>query len=111
VHDHLAQLIKRVRSKIYGAGSKTRRTAQAKKVEKNIIGVAGREIAKVAPEAAQKMKAAWENATKDDIGEKRLLRKFTVDELYEIVVEVAEEILSPSQLDKFLDRLTERLRK
>lgn len=111
VHDHLAQLIKHVRSRIYGAGSKTRRKAQAKKVEKSIIGVASREIAKVAPKAAQKVREAWANATKDDVGQRKLLRKFTVDELYEIVIEVAEKILSPSQLNEFLDRLTERLRK
>ena len=111
VHEHLADLIRRVRTEIYGAGSKTRKTEKAKTVENKIIGVASREIARVSPKAATKVRKAWKNATKNEIGQKKLLRKFTVDELYEIVIEVAEKILSPSQLSEFLDRLTERLRK
>ncbi len=111
IHKHLADLIKRVRLEIYGAGSETRKTEQAINVQKRIISVASHEIERVAPKAAKKIRKAWKDATRDEIGRERLLRKFTVDQFYKIVVEVAGEIMSPSQLEQFINRLTERLRK
>jgi vacuolar-type H+-ATPase subunit H len=110
VHKYMENLIKRVRDEIYGTGSKTRKTERAKAVEKRIISIATQEITKVAPAAAKQVQRLWTNATDDESGQKKLLRKFTVDELYSLVIEVAEEVLSPEQLNDFLVRLTERLR-
>jgi hypothetical protein len=111
VHKHVADLIKRVRSEIYGSGTQIRRAERAKKVEEKIIGVATRQIAEVAPVAAKEVRKTWVDATSDEVGQKRLLRKFSVDQLYELVVEVAKEILTQEQLNEFLSRLTERLRR
>ena len=111
VHEHLSDLIKDVRMKIYSAGSSARRTQQAREVEKRIVTVATKEIARRAPSAARKVKKAWKDATTDETGRKRLLRKYTVDQLYELVVEVAEELLNPKQLGEFITRLTDRLRR
>ena len=111
VHSHLENLIKRVRDEIYNVGSKTRKIERAKKVEEKILSVATHEITRVSPSAAKRVKVAWEDATSDEMGQKKLLRKFTVDELYELVIEIATEILSPEQLDDFLMRLTERIRR
>ena len=86
VHEHLADLIKAVRTKIYSAGSSARRTQQAREVEKRIVTVATKEIARRAPSAARKVKKAWEDATTDETGRKRLLRKYTVDQLYELAL-------------------------
>jgi hypothetical protein len=111
VHEHLSDLIKDVRMKIYSAGSGARRTEQAREVEKRIMTVATKEIASKAPGAARKVKKAWEDATTDKTGQKRLLRKYTVDQLYELVMEVAEKLLNPKQLGEFITRLTDRLRR
>jgi hypothetical protein len=110
VHEHVSEFIKLIRSEIHGTASRTRKTARARIVEEKIISVATSQIAEVAPDAARQVKQAWEDATADEVGQKRLLRKFTVDQLYKMVVEIAEEILSPDQLGRFLTRLTERLR-
>lgn len=110
VHEHVDQLISRVRNEIYGSGSRARRAKRAERMEKKIITVASEEIAEVAPSAAEKVRQAWTNARDDESGQKTLLRKYSVDELYELVVEVADEVLSQRELDRFLSRLTERLR-
>ena len=111
VHEHVSDLIKRVRSEIYSIRSKARKAERAKELEQKIINVTTREISKVSSDAAKKVRMAWVNAASDEAVQKRLLRKYTVDQLYEIVVEVAKETLSPKQLDEFLTRLTERLRR
>ena len=111
VHNYLASLIKRVRAEIYSVRSKTRRAERASEVEKKIISLATQRIAKVAPESAKDVRNAWVESNFDEVGQKKLLRKFTVDELYEIVVDVAREILSPKLLNEFIKRLTSRLRR
>lgn len=111
VHRHMENLIKRIREEIYGAGSKIRNEERAKVVEEKLINVATKEVTNIAPSAARQMKRVWTDATGDEIGQKRLLRKFTVDELYVLILEVAKEILSPEQLEDFLKHLTERLRR
>ncbi len=111
VHEHLDKLIKRVRHEIYSTGSEIRRAVIAKKIEEKIINIATQEIADIAPTVAKEMVTAWSDATSDQIGQKKLLHKYTVDELYELVIEVAKEVLTSDQLNNFLTRLTERLRR
>lgn len=110
VHSYLEELIRRVRGEIYGSRSKARQSERAKQVEERIITVASQEIERVAPVAAKQMRRAWEDATSDSVGQRRLLRKYSVDELYELVIDVAKETLKAEQLNHFLNRLTERLR-
>ena len=89
----------------------TLRGYMKKEVEKKIISLATQRIAKVAPESAKDVRNAWVESNFDEVGQKKLLQKFTVDELYEIVVDVAREILSPELLNEFIKRLTYRLRR
>lgn len=111
LHVHIAHLLKQVRSEIYGTRSQERNVGKATAVARKIIEVAEKEVASISPKAANSMKTAWSDATRANTDQKSILRRFTVDQLYRIVVEIAEEILSPAQLDKFLSRLTERLKK
>ncbi len=111
LHKHIVDLIKQVRLEIYGTRSQERNVGKATAVARKIIEVAEKEVASISPKAANSMKTAWSDTTRADTDQKSILRKFTVDQLYRIVVEIAEEILSPAQLDKFLSRLTERIKK
>lgn len=110
VHAYLQDLIKQVRAEIYGSRSKARQVERAKRIENRIIDVAAKEIESVAPSAAKQIRKVWEDATSDRIGQRKLLRKFNVDDLYELVIEVAKETLPAEQVDRFLSKLTERLR-
>jgi hypothetical protein len=111
LHNHIANLIKQVRSEIYGTRNQERNVGKAKDVARKIIEVAEKEVASISPKAANNMKNAWSDTTRWKTNQKSILRKFTVDQLYRIVVEIAEEILEPEQLDKFLSRLTDRIKK
>lgn len=109
VHAHMSKLIKRVRDEIYGSNTLIRKADKAHKVEKKIFEVAEQEIVRIAPKAAKSMQRLWSDANKNIKGQNKLLKKYTVDELYKIVVEVAQEILSPAQLETFIEKLTERI--
>ena len=111
VHDHMENLIKRVRQEIYTAGRQIKKAEQARGVQNRIINIISSDLNRIAPEAAMHARKAWQDSTKDEFGQKKLLRKFTVDEFYELVIEVAKDSLPPQLLDKFLTLLTERLRK
>lgn len=68
-------------------------------------------VAPDSPAAATEIKQSWVNVSGKHKGVNRILRKFSVAELYKITIEVAEEILTPKQQQEFLKRLTTRLSK
>ena len=111
VHSHVSNLLKRVRADIYGTRNQERKINQAKNTAKKITDVANEHIAKISPKAASKVKSAWFDASTSEVNRKPLLRKFTIDQLYNTVVQVAGEILTRQQFEDFLAKLTERLKK
>lgn len=111
VHEHLSQFIKEVRAKLYGAGTKARNQRRARTIVSSIGQVADEVVAPDAPEAAAEIKRAWTRTAQEDKGEARILRKFTVAELYRITLEIAEGMLTPEQRREFVRRLTARLNK
>lgn len=111
IHNHISSLIKQVRNEIFQVQSQTRKTKHAKEVEDKIINVVKQEIAQVSPDSIRTLRKAWEGSADNELLQKKILRKFTVDQLYEIVIEVAKDVLSPKLLVEFINRLTERLRK
>ena len=111
VHDHLSRLLKTVRSEIYGTRSEQRKTVQAVKLQEQITDVAELEVARVSPKAATEVTRAWSSAPTKQANRKALLQKCSVPQLYRIVVQVAQETLTQSQFEAFLQKLTERLQK
>jgi hypothetical protein len=109
VHAHLAALIKRMRIEIYGAATRDRADARVKIMKDRIAEVASQEIASIAPAAAKELTASWARVAQDSTSRSKLLRKYSVDELYALVIETAAEVMSQAQLGRFLRRLTERL--
>ncbi len=110
VHEYVSEFIKLVRSEIYGERSRERRAAQATEVVRQIVDIAEQEINEVSPNAAIDTTMAWSSADTTPRGRKQVLRKYTVSQLYEFVVDAAKEVLTPDQIDEFLSRLTERLK-
>ena len=111
IHEHLSEFIRELRAKLYGAGSKARKQQRAKTIVSSIGQIADEIVAPGAPVAAAEMKRSWTQTTQEDKGEARILKKFTVAELYRITLEIAEEILTPEQRQEFVRRLTARLNK
>ena len=111
IHEHLSEFIRELRAKLYGAGSKARKQQQAKIIVSSIGQVADELVAPAAPAVAAEMKRSWSHTAQEVKGEARVLKKFTVAELYRITLEIAEEILTPEQRQEFVRRLTARLNK
>lgn len=110
VHSHLDKLINRVKREIYNVGSEERHVVQAKKVKDKIFTVASQEVSKFDVDMASQIRKVWSAALDNPVNQKKILRKFTVDEFYQIVIEVARDVLPPKQLSAFITKLTERLR-
>jgi hypothetical protein len=110
VHDFLGAFIKQVRKEIYRRGSEKRRSSRAKKVQEGISRVASEETSDFSKPSARYLGGAWRDASSDPTVQRRLLRRYTVDELYSVVVQTAKQVLSPAQLERFIRALTARLR-
>jgi hypothetical protein len=109
IHEHLSTFLKRVRADLYGEANKARKTERAHTLVKSIADVADSSIAGFSPLAAAEVKQSWTDMAKEERGSKRVLKKFTLSEVYEIFAEVAGDILSAEQLQEVMQRLTKRL--
>src|SRR5262249_27508205 len=94
IHKHLEIVIKRVREEIYKAGSTSRKTERADAIKQKILSVTTSELAELAPEAVKVIKDTWIKPKNNASTQKNILKKFTVDELYTVVIDVAKETLS-----------------
>ncbi len=111
IHEHLSGLLRDVRAKLYGERSRVRKQERAKTTINSIAQVADETVAAIGPRAAAEMKQLWTQVAQENKGVDRILRKFSVVDLYKITTEVAEEILTPEQMREFVKRLTARLSK
>lgn len=111
IHKFLSDFIKEIRLEIYSKQGDVKKIKQARTMEDEIV----ERIEKVdiffpSKENSEQIIRSWEGANEEELGRKKLLKKYSVDEIYEIVVDIGKEFLSPDQLFKFLEKLTKRLR-
>jgi hypothetical protein len=109
VHESLSQFIKKVRSEIFEMGRTSQNIQRARSSAESLKKLASQEISQVSRVAAREMVASVRHVSSDKDLRKRLIKKFSVEDLYRMVLEVAREVLSPSQLTKFIRLLTKRL--
>lgn len=110
LHEFLSRFLKDVRRELYGAGATERRVYRAKGEMRQIERVAADRTA-VAPQAMEEVAETWRDEAESDTGALKLTRKYTVSQLYDIVIGVAEDVLPKQMLARFVKRLTDRLRK
>lgn len=111
VHENLRQVCRTARKLLYEKESTNRKQKRAGKALDDIRRLAKENVASVSPTAAKELEQYWTVHEIEPNVQRALLKKYTVADFYEIVVEVASEVLSPSSLARFLKRLTERLSK
>lgn len=111
LHFRLEDVIKRIRSEIYTVGSDERNIERAENIKKQILKISNQEMATYSAIAAERLNEAWADLSLDRSGQKKLLKKYTVDTLYSMIIDTARETLTPQQFAEFLDNLTERLLK
>ena len=110
LHEFLSLFLKDVRRELYGAGATERRAHRAKGEMRQIERVVASRTG-VPPQAMDEVKKTWRNEAGSDTGVGKLTRKYSVSQLYDIVIGVAEEVLPKPVLARFVKRLTDRLRK
>jgi hypothetical protein len=105
VHIFLSELIREARTLLYESGSRERK---AKKAE--VMGDQLRQLAReIAPVSRQAATAIVEWAKPDPERAESLLKRYTVTELYRLVLDVANETLSTKDRVRFIQALTKRL--
>jgi len=109
VHGKLREVLTDAREHIYKAGSEARRTEAAQESVDRVVAITRDRVQPVSARSAREITKVWRSEAKKEGGERAFLRKFSVAELYELVVEVASEVLPRSALEKFLKKLTDRL--
>lgn len=112
VHDELEKVLSIARSKIYLSGNQKRRERKTEESINQLMEVIENNVPAVSARVAMRIKTAWSPVEDSSrLSGNRILKKFSVAELYGIVIDVASETLSSSQLSRFLAALTERLSK
>lgn len=111
LHEALARVLSKVRSEIYGSGSAERKAKKASTSRESILEAVQQGSTSLSSGTTKAVRGEWERIESDPDGQKLLLQKFTVAELYDVVLAAASETLEGSQLDRFVRALTERLKK
>ena len=109
LHNELREVFRSARSRIYQAGNFERRR---ERVEREVAAVR-RTAEEYAPvigrRETRKLIEPWVEAVRSDPVDRAVLKKYTVSEFYNVVLDVAKDILSKKQLVEFLTRLNEKL--
>ena len=109
MHKELSKVLKAARERLYQRGSVERRKLQAKKAVSSIEEFVENSVDVIGQSAGNRLIDTWKQAARRKDSRNRLLKKYSVAELYSIVVEVAEEVLDPAEVRRFLKALTNRL--
>jgi hypothetical protein len=99
------------RKKIYETSKNERRAESANRSLEKIISTIRERVKPVSAQSAGALTAEWRTGAKKKGWEKTVLKKYTVADLYQLVVEVATEVLPRGALEKFLKGLSDRLLK
>lgn len=110
VHRHLDSVIKRVSTEIYQKGRSVRKHANAERAIKDLQEFSNNKVAALDKKSAKEMMSVWDSVDKSEV-ESLILKRFSVTEVYEAVLDVAKEVLTPDQAKQFLEALTNRLSK
>lgn len=110
IHAHLRTVIARARHRLYEAQNVKRKELKASGALQSVNKVITESLEGVDRDLAAHLVRSWKRVAHEAKGTpKSLLRRYDVAELYEIVMEVAAEILDARDLKQFARRLTERL--
>ncbi|MHB8855264.1 MAG: ATP-binding protein [Bellilinea sp.] len=110
VHKFLSNFITQIRTEIYNKQGEIRKIEQARTMESKITERIEKANLLLPIKKSEQIVKSWEGATSENIGRTHLLKKYSVDEIYEIILDIGKEFLSPDQLIKFVEKLTKRLR-
>jgi hypothetical protein len=107
-HDLLSDFFKEVRPRLYQGAADTRRRTQAKEEIRRFREVIDR--SEFSAPVRKELRASVSGHRRADDGDpRRILRKYSVAELYDVVLDVAREQMSQQDFERFARALAERL--
>ena len=109
IHKRLRAVLKAARSKIYEAGSTEKKETRTKNAEASLKQAIVEHVSQISPSTEKTVAKMWDELSKDKGAMVRAMKSRSIPEIYQIVVEVAEETLSASDARKFIRKLTEKL--
>lgn len=109
VHDALADVLASARDKLYQERSDRRNVVKAKEAIRRVANTVSSLSDTIGTAAVQSINSAWREVASQPAGRREILQRFSVADLYELVIEVAQEVLPPRQFSRFLTELTHRL--
>lgn len=108
-HQEFSSFLVKVRDELHSQPAAMRREVVAQTEFDQISSIVRDSALHISSTAKARVVDAWQEAeTAADI--RKILRKFSVSEVYEIAIDVAADILNPSDLERFVGELTRRLR-
>ena len=109
VHDTLADVLASARDTLYQERSNRRNVLKADEAIRRVTHTVSGLSDTIGKDAVRSITTAWREMARQPTGKKEMLQKFSVADLYELIIEVAQEILPPRQFSRFLTELTRRL--
>jgi hypothetical protein len=109
IHEKLAEILAQIRSSLYLAENRQRRKQKAEETVDEVKSLITATRQDIGPQAARNIKKIWDEAGNEDEARQRILQKLSVVEVYELVMDVARQVLTPAQAARFLEELTRRL--
>jgi hypothetical protein len=109
-HTELRRFLYEVRTQLYATGSHEKRTEEAVQEASRIAELVNRADLGLATSAIEMVEATWAPpAPEDKQRTRQLLRKRTLAEFYEIVLDLARERMDEDDFQEFVQELTDRL--
>ena len=109
IHNELSGVIKQAREDLYQAQSRSRKAEKTASHLERLAELSERHEEAIGSRTTDDVTRRWQNAVDDCTLQRRLLQKYDVVEIYDLVLEVAAELLEPEDLERFIERLTTRL--
>lgn len=111
LHVQLKSVFDKAKKELYDSGSDERKITKAKETRHEIQVALNKISPRMSARYIKSVEKIWDGYSQSPALQKNLLKKYTVSELYSVVIDVAKDVLEPAQLEAFLKKLTERLGK
>jgi hypothetical protein len=110
-HQELERFLHSVRIRLYTEPTAEKRKLTARREAQQIATTVKRAPTQLSPAAKASVEREWLRDPDDPSAIRAVLRKYSVAEIYELVVDIAQDILSPRDAQRFLLEMTRRLRR
>ncbi len=112
IHKFLSEFINQIRNEIYEKQGEIRKEIQAQHLETSIFNIIkdANFPSDLEADLLMNIKQIWEGSESNSSVQKKILKKYAIDEIYEMIVDIGKENLTPKIFNQIIIQLTKRLR-